>query len=306
MTLHRAAMGLSGGLVLLLGGCSTVGNVMTKTGKVLMNPSIPVGAPTDQPTQISLSLHATEAVNPNADSVPDDTAAADAPPQPKGKYAVNLSSNSEEDLTIQMRALLKVMLSDLHGQQDPWSDAQLSILAPASYAAIFPTDEKTHPPYLATPPSVATSTPTPTDILINDSSSGHSLGQYATPLSDAGSPSAQPDPQKIATPITFKVLQLKDDSVLLNSDFGSLSKDLKKALGSTYLADDDYVLKPGQFKFVNFESLKQGTNYVAVIASFHDTDNATWKKIFRVQPKGHSYSLLVTFDDAQVDIQDEN
>jgi len=49
----------------LLSGCTTVGNVLTKTGQVLMDPSIQVGPPEDQPTQVALILYAAKDVNPN-------------------------------------------------------------------------------------------------------------------------------------------------------------------------------------------------------------------------------------------------
>lgn len=309
-------------LALLLGGCA-IGSAAKKTAQVWMDPSIPVGALPDRPSQVSLSLHATDSVNPNADSV-----AADVPVDTsgKGKFAVNLTGDNEADLADQLRVALKILQSELAGTPVQWTAIQTEVTAPVDVV-----DQQTalgKAPFTVTSSAtpfpwypVQTKSTVPFSFLkdppdnvhpllvksgsVSNGGIGQALGQYAKAQGDAPI-DAPVQPEKVATPITFKILQLKDDSVLLNADYAALSKDLKKALGSTYLADDDYVLKPGQFKFVNFQPLKDGVNYVAVIASYHDIDNTQWKKVFRVEPRGHSYSLLFTLNDTSVDIQGEN
>lgn len=104
----------------------------------------------------------------------------------------------------------------------------------------------------------------------------------------------------------FKVIQLKDDSVLLNADPSQLRDDLKKTLGSTYLGADDYLLAPGQFKFVNYTAIDEDTRYIAVIADFHHATPQAIKQVFRVEPRGRKYALLVTLRDTGVAITDES
>jgi type VI secretion system VasD/TssJ family lipoprotein len=98
------------------------------------------------------------------------------------------------------------------------------------------------------------------------------------------------------TPIAFQVLQLKDDSMLLNASYEALADDLKKALGSTLLAVDDYRLMPGQFKFVGFEEIHPATRYLAVIAHYHERDGSDWKRVLPLAPRGHRHPLLVRFE----------
>lgn len=52
-------------LVLVLAGCSTPYNAITKTAKVLWDPDIPVGHPEDLPSQVDLAMLAEPDVNPN-------------------------------------------------------------------------------------------------------------------------------------------------------------------------------------------------------------------------------------------------
>jgi type VI secretion system VasD/TssJ family lipoprotein len=123
------------------------------------------------------------------------------------------------------------------------------------------------------------------------------LGQYSEPLTDIEQTAAPApsEPERVATPLAFKVLQLRDDSLLLNASHEWLQKDLKKALGSTYISDDDYILKPGQFKFVELQPIHEHTRYIAVIAAYHDLDSAQWKQVMRIQPRGRTYALLMQF-----------
>lgn len=51
--------------LLLLAGCSTPYNAVTKTAKVIWNPSIPVGYPEDLPSRVDLTMLAEPDVNPN-------------------------------------------------------------------------------------------------------------------------------------------------------------------------------------------------------------------------------------------------
>ncbi|NMG67102.1 type VI secretion system lipoprotein TssJ [Azoarcus indigens] len=136
-----------------------------------------------------------------------------------------------------------------------------------------------------------------------------SPGQYQTgatlpDIPSASSP-ASPPGSEVATPIAFKVLQLKDDSLLLNASAEQLWLDTRKALGSTYLSVDDYVLLPGQFKYINFRPLETDANYIAVVANFRDPDASTWKQVRRVPPRGEKHALLISFHGRHVAITDE-
>ncbi|MGF6394181.1 type VI secretion system lipoprotein TssJ [Pseudomonas plecoglossicida] len=209
----------------LLAGCSTVGNVFKKTAQIMMDPTIAVGNPQDQPTQIALSLYASADVNPNPVSIP-----AVAPP---------------ED-----------------------------------------------------------STPMERDTAETDAHVHLGVGQYNRAASIAPTPNARRT-AVTATPIVFRVLQLKDDSMLENAPPELLQDNPEKALGSTLVAMDDYALVPGQFKFIEFASIEEKSRYIAVVAQFHDPSAERWYDVFRVEPRGRKYPLMVMLQTTRVAITDE-
>lgn len=111
--------------------------------------------------------------------------------------------------------------------------------------------------------------------------------------------------EHVVTPIGFQVLQLKDDSMLLTATYESLAADLKKTLGSTLLQVDDYRLMPGQFKFVELETINQATRYLAVIANYYQRDDAHWKRVLKIAPRGRKQALLVQFSETGVVLKAE-
>ncbi len=107
---------------------------------------------------------------------------------------------------------------------------------------------------------------------------------------DIDSDGQEPPP---GTHISLKVLELTDDSMLLGADQESLNQDLEAALGKTYIDHNDYVLAPGQFKFIDFGSIYKKTRYIGIIAGYHDTNRSTWKKAFKLDLSNKRVSLVV-------------
>ncbi|WP_342702221.1 type VI secretion system lipoprotein TssJ [Burkholderia arboris] len=290
----------------LLAGCNTVGNVFKKTGRVLMDPSIPVGAPDDQPTQIALSLYASADVNPNpvSASVADSAAAIDEPTEEKlvgeGPYSVSFNGATKGELISGLRALLDHLQGEegvaplpTHGTGRPLPNSLT--VTPTSKPPLPPDGRFRRSLPLADTPGVEPN-----------------LGQYRKGDSLAAASalalapkSTAPAFSTAATPIAFQVLQLKDDSMLENADLDLVSKSPKKALGSTFIAADDYTLAPGQFKYVDFSPVEDKARYVAVVAAFHAVNAIRRYEVFRLEPRGRKYALLVTLQDTRVTITDE-
>lgn len=308
-----------------LAGCSTVGNVFKKTGQILMDPSIQVGAAEDQPTQIALSLYASANVNPNPVSLP--TAAPIEEPEPlpldqeeDGPFAVSLRSASKGELIEHLRALLG------HLQDEQASPASALAVRQRSAIPGLVVDDQAPPLTLGKtlPETLFTSTttsrgPFPANWMLrqgqvlpgaeedawNLSMRNLDLGQYSrgAGLPPAADVRATPT---VATPVAFRVLQLKDDSMLENVDPEQLRKEPKKALGNTLLASGDYTLVPGQFKFIEFAAIDEKTRYIAVVADFHAPNAERWHDVFRIEPRGRKYPLMVMLQDTRVAITDES
>lgn len=93
--------------------------------------------------------------------------------------------------------------------------------------------------------------------------------------------------------------------MLENADLDLVSQNPKKALGSTFIAADDYTLAPGQFKFIEFSPVEDKARYVAVVAAFHDVNATRRYDVFRLEPRGRKYALLVTLQGTRVTITNE-
>ena len=70
-------------------------------------------------------------------------------------------------------------------------------------------------------------------------------------------------------------------------------QDPAKALRSTYIRSDDYLLRPGQFKYIPFEPIHAETRFVAVIADYRGHENASWRQVLRIPPRGRQIMLSV-------------
>ena len=244
---------------LALAGCTMLG----KIGQVIWTPSIPVGGPDDQPSRYSLSLHASDHVNPRLIS----TGTAPDEETSRSPYTLNVQATSPQALTDKVQTLLNHLYENVPAQS-PLS------LEPAPVEPMSPLEDTL-------------------------------LGDYDAQGVSLTTPWGHPTLQHVATPIAFKVLQLTDDSLLVNASPQAIAEDLKKTLGSTYIRADDYLLQPGQFKFVDLRALDEDTRFIAVIANYHSADVGQWKQHMRVEPKGRQYAVLVQLDAAQVSLKTE-
>ncbi|AZE66433.1 type VI secretion lipoprotein, VC_A0113 family [Pseudomonas synxantha] len=244
---------------LTLGGCTMLG----KIGQVIWTPSIPVGGPDDQPSRYSLSLYASDDVNPRLIS----TGTALDEDASRSPYTLNVQATSPKALTDKVQTLLNHLYESVPAQSPLRED-------PAPVVPMSPIEDAL-------------------------------LGDYDAQGVSLTTPWGKPALQHVATPIAFKVLQLTDDSLLINASPQSMADDLKKTLGSTYIRADDYLLNPGQFKFIDLRALDEDTRFIAVIANYHSTDVGQWKQRLRVEPKGHQYAVLVQLDAAQVSLKGE-
>jgi type VI secretion system VasD/TssJ family lipoprotein len=135
---------------------------------------------------------------------------------------------------------------------------------------------------------------------LNDKSSTSKKAQQAMTLANN-----VPDMVSGSTPIAFKVVQLRDDSLLLSADYQSIQDDLQGSLGQNYVSHEDYVLVPGQFKFVDFIDINPKTRFIAIIADYNDIENATWKVVIKVDSKGSKYPLYVQLRKSDIVIRKE-
>jgi type VI secretion system protein VasD len=259
---------LLAGLLASLVGLSGC-TALSKMGQVAMNPSIPVGKPKDHPTEVAFSINASPTLNSNPNSV-------DAPVEQAGSlepspYAVSLSAGDPYALTEKVGTLFEFLQAQFPAIS-PVEMPEEEIDGPVRY----PFEESTPGRY------------EDTNVVLT--------------LPRAISAASEP----VATPMAIKILQLRDDSLLRNSVYDLLDKDPAKALRSTYIRDDDYQLRPGQFKFIPFTAIDPETRFVAVIADYRNQENATWSQVLRIPPRGQHIILSVLLNDTQVLLKEED
>lgn len=306
---------------ILLAGCTPKEffQAAGKAGQVIWDPSKPVGSQEEQPSKVTLSMYATDTVNPNPYSAP--------PKEEEKPYEVtlNFSAESQEEMRAQLEKALAVMI-----EETPPVERQLTRQEckrtnnPVCQFINFKFRDKYSSPVLQQSATPVFEIPIFTHQQEADRCREFlALGQYtqydsrpaplvitteAVPMKASDTWSNQ-DPaflRAIATPIAFKILQLKDDSLFLNADHDSLSSDMKGALGTTYITHDDYVLTPTQFKHIANIEINKNTRYIAVYADFYEIDGAVWKGIVQVEPTGgRTHHLISVFQSNQVSLQHE-
>ncbi|MCE5985648.1 type VI secretion system lipoprotein TssJ [Pseudomonas sp. LM20] len=264
MTRHSFVASL---LIALIGlsGCTS----LSKIGQVVMDPSVPVGAPKEHPTQVAFSINASPTLNGNPNSL--EMASEGEPVIEPSPYAVSLSAGDPYMLTEKVGTLFEYLQEHF----------------PAMSPVDIPVDEGEEPARSPLEESAPGSYDDPTVVL--------TLPRTTTVATEP-----------VATPMAIKILQLRDDSLLRNSVYELLDKDPAKTLRSTYIRDDDYLLRPGQFKFIPFTPIEPETRFVAVIADYRNQENATWRQVLRIPPRGHQVILSVLLNDTQVLLKEED
>ena len=246
------------GMLLFLQGCASVMDAVSKTAQVLADPSVPVGAPQAQPTKISLSLHAMPDVNPNPYQEPAEN------PVPETSEVVTVKAHNDA-----------IWDTIEPSTAEPFSNVET--LLPESLITPLETVHNTNLVAEALPPPLTAEE------------------QIAETLAASGKQTAEPEPDvdPDATPIAFKIIQLKDNSLLLQADYESLFADIEQTLGTTYLGHDDYVLLPSEFSYIAPTEIAEKTRYIGVAAAYNDIDAAEWKALIKIKPEGHEYAVFV-------------
>lgn len=259
---------LVAGLLATLIGLSGC-TALGKMGQVALNPSIPVGPPKDHPTEIAFSINASPTLNSNPSSVV--VLAEQESSLAPSPYAVTLSAGDPYALAEKVGTLFEFLQEQYPAASPvelPEEEADLPLRSPFEHS---------------------------TPGRYEDANMVLTLPRSTTPATEA-----------VATPMAIKILQLRDDSLLRNSLYELLDKDPAKALRSTYIRDDDYLLHPGQFKLIPFTAIEPETRFVAVIADYRNQDDATWNQVLRIPPRGHQIILSVLLNDTQVLLKEQD
>lgn len=116
-----------------------------------------------------------------------------------------------------------------------------------------------------------------------------------------------PNESLAASPASFQVIWMSDDSKLLATDIDQLTtKKLEDVLGKNYLNHQDFTLIPGQYKYLPPVELEKETRFIGVAVYFSQPNATQWKKVIKVSPVGHRYQILIQLHKNSVDILKES
>lgn len=116
-----------------------------------------------------------------------------------------------------------------------------------------------------------------------------------------------PNESQAASPVSFQVIWMSDDSKLLATDIDQInSRKLEDVLGKNYLNHQDFTLIPGQYKYLPPVELDKESKYIGVAVYFSQPNTTQWKKVIKVSPVGHHYQILVHLHKNSVDILKES
>lgn len=255
----------------LLAGCVAT----SKAWQVLRDPSLPVGLPQDQPSTIALSIVASPVMNATSEA----TLEPDDEEQLTAGYRVRLSSSDLRGLLGQLRMTTQTLQKEL---------GESGELPPGAPVAADDSNADVQ--------------------LESINAAGHirAVGDYLAP-GEIISPEIQANPLGgEGSPLKIAVIQLKDDGVFLSLDADALWASPDRSLGKTYRDHDEFVIRPGSYKFVPFHQVQRDTRFIAVAARYQDVSGVTWRAVHRIQPHGRSYPLLVELGDSGISIKSED
>lgn len=97
-----------------------------------------------------------------------------------------------------------------------------------------------------------------------------------------------------ASPLVVRVYELSSWDAFHNSDFFDLYDNAETALVGDLISADEIVIRPGE-DYEYTMSLDPRTRYVGIVAAFRDIQNARWRLVSEVEPRGYD-TINVSID----------
>ncbi|HIC2037654.1 type VI secretion system lipoprotein TssJ [Enterobacter soli] len=116
-----------------------------------------------------------------------------------------------------------------------------------------------------------------------------------------------PNESQAASPASFQVIWMSEDSKLLATDIDQLTtKKIEDVLDKNYVNHQDFTLIPGQYKYLPPVELEKETRFIGGAVYFSQPNATQWKKVIKVSPIGHRYQILIHLHKNSVDILKES
>jgi len=123
---------------------------------------------------------------------------------------------------------------------------------------------------------------------------GGASAMTALELTIVGGPSVNPNAQGRASLVVVRIFDLKSGKAFAQADYSALFERPAQALGDDMVAQEEFVLRPGEIQHRD-RALASQVRALGVAAAFRELDGATWHLLVPLTP-GTRNLLLIDLD----------
>ena len=113
-----------------------------------------------------------------------------------------------------------------------------------------------------------------------------------------GGPNLNPNLEGHASPVVVRVFELKQTAAFRAANFSALFERSKEALGDGLVAQQEFILRPGEIRHYDRAGDPQPAA-LGLVAAFRTLDKDTWRVIVPIAPGAHNL-LLIDFDNNEI------
>jgi type VI secretion system protein VasD len=113
-----------------------------------------------------------------------------------------------------------------------------------------------------------------------------------------GGPNLNPNLEGRASPVVVRLFELKQTAAFRAANFSALFEGPKEALGDGLVAQQEFILRPGEIRHYDRAGDPQPAA-LGLAAAFRTLDKDTWRVIVPIAPGTHNL-LLIDFDNNEI------
>jgi type VI secretion system protein VasD len=113
-----------------------------------------------------------------------------------------------------------------------------------------------------------------------------------------GGPNLNPNLEGRASPVVVRLFELKQTAAFRAAKFSALFEQSKEALGDGLVAQQEFILRPGEIRHYDRTGDPQPAA-LGLVAAFRTLDKDAWRVIVPIAPGTHNL-LLIDFDNNEI------
>ena len=129
-------------------------------------------------------------------------------------------------------------------------------------------------------------------------SSSSAAASFSIEATLVGGPNLNPNLEGHASPVVVRVFELKKTAEFQAANFPALFERPKEALGDGLVAQQEFILRPGEIRHYDRTGEPQPAA-LGLAAAFRTLDKDAWRVIVPIAPGTHNL-LLIDFDNNEI------